>query len=215
MGRGAAVLRDVCKDADAPSHELRLGAMFNCSRKVIAVTCFMLSITPVIAQVLPQAEAFSSAVEKADVEQVRIFLQQEPRLAISRTSDGWPVFLQQSIFFSPEILDLLLKNGADPNVRNAEGETLLHLIADPVAIRLLLAAGANIEARDNKGWTPLMSHASYETTGPDAIYTLLAEGADPEAQGPRGETAASLLPEGRQFEMMKETMQRQAQPGRQ
>lgn len=185
--------------------------MFNRSRQVIAATFFMLAAGPTFPQVLPQAEAFSAAVEKADVDQVRIFLKQNPSLALSRTSDGWPAFLQQAMFFSPEILDLFLKNGADPNVRNARGETLLHLIADPAAIRLLLAAGANIEARDNKGWTPLMSHAPYETTGPDAIYTLLAEGANPKARGRAGETAASLLPQGRQFEMMKEAMQRKAQ----
>lgn len=154
----------------------------------------MLSTRPELAQdLLPQAEAFSMAVENADVEQVRLLLLREPRLAASRTADGWPTFLQQAMFFSPEILALFLANGADPNIRNANGETLLHLSADPTAIRLLLKAGADIDARDNQGWTPLMSHATDETTGPDAVYTLLAEGADPDAIGIKGETYPSNL----------------------
>lgn len=184
--------------------------MFNHRFQAIAAVVLMLSSTPTLAQVLPQAEVFSDAVMNGEVEKVRQLLKQEPRLAASRTADGWPAFLQQAVIFSPEILALLLANGADPNTRNAEGETLLHLIADPVAIRLLLAAGADIEARDNKGWTPLISHAPDETTGPDAIYTLLAEGANPNAKGHKGETAASLLPKGSRFEQIKKAMQKAA-----
>ena len=162
------------------------------------------------AQALPQVEAFSSAVEQADMAQIQAFLQQEPRLALARTADGWPVFLQQAMLFTPEILSLFMANGADPNIRNSVGETLLHHLAEPEAIRHLLAAGADIEARDHKGWTPLMSHSTDATTGPDAIYTLLAEGADPSARGHRGETAATLLPKGKRFDQIKKSMLQKA-----
>lgn len=181
----------------------------------IVATQVMLSASSGFAQVLPQAEAFSAAVERADVELVRAMLHQQPALATSRTSDGWPAFLQQAINFSPAILELFVRHGADPNVRNAAGETLLHLTADPVAIRLLLARGADIEARDGKGWTPLMGHAPHEATGPDAIYVLLAEGADPDARGIRGETAQSLLPQGAGSAPLKAAMRRESQKRRQ
>lgn len=184
-----------------------------CRLSTTITLCFLIAVSaPALTQPLPQAEAFSAAVEKADIEQVRQLLEQEPRLALSRTSDGWPSFLQQAIFFSPDILNLFLQNGADPNIRNANGETLLHLTGDPTAIRLLLKAGADIDARDNKGWTPLMSHATDETTGPDAVYTLLAQGANPEAKGKQGETAALLLPEGGRFSTIKQALLQKARP---
>lgn len=182
----------------------------HCILQTTAVAFFMASTIFSHAQVLPQAEAFSSAVEQGNVAQVRAFLKQEPRLATSRTSDGWPTFLQQAMFFEPEILHLLLANGANPNVRNDRGEALLHLLADPASIRALLAAGADIEARDQRGWTPLMSHATDAATGPDAVYTLLAEGADPQAKGLKGETAASLLPQGERFDAIRQAIRSKA-----
>lgn len=178
---------------------------------LITAASMMLATSYGWAQALPQVEAFSTAVEQADTAKVRAFLQQEPRLALARTADGWPVFLQQAMFFTPEILSLFMANGADPNIRNSAGETLLHHLAEPESIRHLLAAGADIEARDHKGWTPLMSHATDETTGPDAIYTLLAEGADPSARGHRGETAATLLPQGKRFDQIRKAMLKKVQ----
>jgi ankyrin repeat protein len=56
---------------------------------------------------------------------------------------------------SAEILDALAVAGADPGLKNRRGETPLHLCRSPggPAPRSLLAAGADIEARDNMGQT--------------------------------------------------------------
>lgn len=149
-------------------------------------------------------ETFEQALETADSGLVRDLLARNPALAGATLPSGWPMFLLQSTFPTPEIIDLMIEHGADPNVRNAKGETLLHLTGDRVAIRKLLSLGADINALDHQGYTPMMGHAPYPETGPDAIYTLFAEGADPHVRGADGKTVFDLLPEGGRFTTLRQ-----------
>lgn len=77
-----------------------------------------------------------------------------------------------------------LDAGADPNVRNAEAFTPLHVAAfgntDPVLIRLLLQAGADPNAGNVYGVTPLHT-AVVSNQNPVATALLLDAGADPNA----------------------------------
>jgi uncharacterized protein len=57
-----------------------------------------------------------------------------------------------------KIVDLLLKNGADPNIREAGGYTPLHAAAqngDTGVIRTLLYGGADLDIKSNDGKVPL------------------------------------------------------------
>ena len=56
------------------------------------------------------------------------------------------------------IVDMLLQNGADPNVREQGGYTPLHAAAqngDMATIRTLIYAGADLALKGNNGQTPL------------------------------------------------------------
>lgn len=148
-------------------------------------------------------DEFCAALERGDSSRVQRLLSRNPKLAVAVLPDHWPVFLLQATYPIPEIIMSLVMHGADPDARNPAGETLLHLTADPEAIRKLLSVGADINALDHEGRTPMMGHAPFPETGLDAIYTLLSEGADPSIENQNGDTVASLLPGGRRYEQLR------------
>jgi ankyrin repeat protein len=80
------------------------------------------------------------------------------------------------------IIDLLVAAGVDPGKANAGGSTPLHEAAggdwgSATAIRALLRHGAEIDAVDGGGDTPLMMAASRGEV--DCVHVLLEAGADP------------------------------------
>jgi ankyrin repeat protein len=88
------------------------------------------------------------------------------------------------------VAEALIRHGAEVNVHSGPIRgTPLHTAArrDNVAVgSVLLAAGADIEARDIKGETPL--RRALNCRQPGMIELLLAHGADPEAPDRRGVT---------------------------
>lgn len=75
-----------------------------------------------------------------------------------------------------EVARLLLERGADPNKRYFFGSEI-NLATDVESLELLLKFGANTEARDRSGITPLMR--AVRTNGSiDAVLLLLQYGAD-------------------------------------
>ncbi len=59
-----------------------------------------------------------------------------------------------------DLVKLLLRNKADVNMKNGDGNTALHLACiegSPEAVKLLLDYGADIEAKNNNGFTPLIA----------------------------------------------------------
>ncbi len=103
---------------------------------------------------------------------------------------GWTPLMQAAEMENTEIIEVLLSNGGDPNLAGYEGTTPLHVAVDiaidgtiqtggspgdePVSIiQRLLAAGANIESRDQRGETPLDLARAYRSN--TVIATLLGQ----------------------------------------
>jgi ankyrin repeat protein len=79
------------------------------------------------------------------------------------------------------------------SIRTAQGSTPLHLAAtnpDTSAMSALIAAGADVMARDNEGATPL--HMAAYASRPKNTRLMLEAGADPQAKTDNGRDAGSL-----------------------
>jgi ankyrin repeat protein len=87
------------------------------------------------------------------------------------------------------LVELLLRHGADPNVKDSAGDAPLHKaveygVVDVAAV--LLRHGADPNARNKEGRTPL--HAAAMRCRADLAEPLLKHGADPNARDARGGT---------------------------
>jgi hypothetical protein len=94
-----------------------------------------------------------------------------------------------------DILRLLIDNGADLNLQNRKGETILHgavLSGVKKMVPILLEAGANPNIQDSEGYTALHDSVSNMTPDPDIINLLLEYGANPNIRNDDGETAVDI-----------------------
>lgn len=86
--------------------------------------------------------------------------------------------------FDPsKVIALLIAAGADPNARDNDGKTPLFEASDANTTRALLNAGADPNARNNKGQTPLFD-AYFE----DSKQVIIKSGADVNARDKFGAT---------------------------
>jgi hypothetical protein len=83
-----------------------------------------------------------------------------------------------------ELIDLLLRKGADPNLQCRSGVTPLMAVQSLKTLNALLKAGANPNVQDNEGKTVLMKARWNQ----EFIEPLLKAGADPTIKDKEGQT---------------------------
>ena len=79
-----------------------------------------------------------------------------------------------------------LAAGTDVNAKDDDGVTPLHIAATKEIAELLIANSANISAKDHLGWTPL--HGASSKGLKTVVELLIAEGADVNAKNKYGRT---------------------------
>jgi ankyrin repeat protein len=107
-------------------------------------------------------------------------------------SNGITALMQYVIRNDKNRIQNLLDRGANPNLRDDEQDTALHLAAqrgDIDIVRMLLAKEADVNAKNKLGGTPLMWAGVYGHE--EVARALLEKGADAKLKDADGLTAAA------------------------
>jgi ankyrin repeat protein len=128
------------------------------------------------------ATALHWAVYRDNVEAVDMLLRAGAKSAPNR--EGMTPLAMAALYGNAQVVDRLLKSGGDAKALGPNGETMVMFAArngNPDVIRLLVEAGANVNAREPlRGTTALMW--AVEQRHPEAVAALLKAGADPAAR---------------------------------
>ena len=155
-----------------------------------------------IAALLAERKGELTVFEAAavgDLPQVRAHVERDPALVNAYASDGFFPLGLAAFFRRPEVVDYLIGKGADVSAvaKNPMQVTALHsAVADgghAGIARALVAAGADVNAKQRHGWTPL--HGAAHSGDRELVELLLARGADPSVRHQEGKTALDLARE--------------------
>ena len=123
---------------------------------------------------------------QGDLPELNRLLAQHPPLSDRESALVWA-----ARFGQPESIAILVKNGADPDIRWGVNDwtVLMHAIhkEQPRAVLALLNNGANPNLAGKHGTTPLIMAAGYGHT--ETVRILLEHGANAHATLPNGENA--------------------------
>ena len=171
------------------------------ARDEAGVSALMLSkyrfarpVTDALLAADPERDAFE-ATALGEVERLRERLDDDPAAVGAYSADGFTALHFAGFFGKPEAARVLLEHGADVGAwtRNPFANQPLHAAAAGRHIevcRVLVAAGADVDARQHGGFTPL--HEAAQHGDIELVELLLSAGADPAVTEDEGRTAADL-----------------------
>ena len=156
---------------------------------------------PELAEVFARHGAKPDVFEASalgDLDAVRRLVEGDGALVNAFAADGFYPLGLAAYFGHSAIVEFLLKNGADVRLaaRNAQKVTALHAGASrggAEIVRLLLEAGADPNAKQERGFVPL--HSAAANGNAPVVELLLLHGALADAKTDGGKTPADLATE--------------------
>lgn len=135
-----------------------------------------------------------AAAERGDTKAVRILLSANAAIDACNGA-GETALMMAASNGSAETVRLLLDHGADPRVLTKRNESALGYAGtagNEKVVRALLDRGAPVNARNLRGYSPLMLAASSDVRPTAAVKLLLARGADKTFTADYSENACDL-----------------------
>ena len=140
-----------------------------------------------------------TAISMADYDGIRTCI--EAGVAPDATTEGRPLIHHAATRLNPKAVEMLVEAGAEVDARNADEMTTFHWLilmrpkhdSDctlPEMVTHLFHLGANLEALNNEGRTPL--HEAVRHGLDDVVRCLIEHGANLEARMPDGSTALTF-----------------------
>ncbi len=152
----------------------------------------------------PELDIFEAA-SVGRAARVAELLDADPSLLTAYSGDGFFPLALAAFFGHPGVVRLLLERGADVAqvARNPMRIQALHaaVTGNAEAVKLLVDAGAPVNAKQDQGWTPL--HEAVNRNDLEMTRYLLAHGADPRQQNDAGTSAIGLAAEKGFVEVLK------------
>lgn len=151
-------------------------------------------VTDVLLAADPELDVFEAAA-LGYVDRLRERLLDDAAATAAFSTDGFTALHFAAFFGKAEAARLLLEHGArvDVYTRNPFANQPLHAAAAGrhlEACRILLAAGADVNATQHGGFTPL--HEAAQHGDVEMTELFLSAGADPSLTADAGETAAEV-----------------------
>jgi len=162
-------------------------------------------VVTVLLEAGPELDLFD-ACAVGRTERVAELLSRDPSQVNAYSGDGFYPLGLAAFFGHPATVRLLLTRGADVAqvARNPMQVQALHSAAAGKSfetVRLLVEAGAPVNAKQHKGWAPL--HEAVLSRDVEMTRYLLAHGADPKQQNDEGKSAIGLAAEAGEAAILK------------